>query len=286
MRCLDELEHLVEGSKTLPLTNKKMVEGQSLFVALQQLKTHIAPETEAGRCLRDLELSLTLNPTVLLTQLKIVDEDAFFALTQRLQTFLPNAVETPKTNVSAATISTPRLHRNDVLLLIVDVQERLMPAIHEAERVEKNCAVLAGVARQLNLPLVVTEQNPDKLGATLNAVREAAGFPTAISKMLFSSCVEETMRAIENSGRKTILLCGVESHVCVLQTALDLREKNYAVFAARDAISSRTPGNADIGWQRMTAAGVLPTSTESAIFEILREAGTPDFRALLPLLKG
>jgi nicotinamidase-related amidase len=178
-----------------------------------------------------------------------------------------------------------RLHREDVLLLIVDVQQRLMPAIFEAERVEKNCVLLARAARQLGLPILVTEQNPEKLGATLDSVREAAGFPTAISKMLFSSCVAETMRAIESSNRQTILLCGVESHVCVMQTALDLRAKNFQVFAARDAISSRTLENAEIGWQRMMGAGVLPTSTESAVFELLREAGTPEFRAMLPLLK-
>ena len=141
------------------------------------------------------------------------------------------------------------------------------------------------MARELRLPMVVTEQYPEKLGVTINSVREAAGFPAAIGKLRFSACTEQTLAAIESSGRKTVLLCGVEAHVCVLQTALDLRERGYQVFAARDALSSRTPENAQIGWERMQSAGVLPTSTESALFELLEEAGTPDFKAILPLIK-
>jgi nicotinamidase-related amidase len=179
----------------------------------------------------------------------------------------------------------PRLRREDVLLLVVDVQQRLMPVIAEAERVEKNCELLLQAARQLNIPVCITEQNPRHLGKTSDALREAAADAPVLEKMSFSACTESVLRAIANSRRQTILMCGVESHVCVLQTALDLREKNYTVFAARDAISSRTPENADIGWQRMMGAGVLPTSTESAVFELLREAGTPEFRAMLPLLK-
>jgi isopentenyl-diphosphate delta-isomerase len=178
-----------------------------------------------------------------------------------------------------------RLHREDVLLLIVDVQQRLMPAIFEAERVEKNCVLLARAARQLGLPVLITEQNPRHLGKTSAAICEVGGDAPVLEKMSFSACTESVLRAIEDSGRKTILLCGAESHVCVMQTALDLRAKNFQVFAARDAISSRTLENAEIGWQRMMGAGVLPTSTESAVFELLREAGTPEFRAMLPLLK-
>jgi nicotinamidase-related amidase len=179
----------------------------------------------------------------------------------------------------------PRLQREDVLLLIVDVQQRLMPVIAETERVEKNCELLAQAARQLNIPIYITEQNPRHLGKTSDRLREAAADAPVLEKMSFSACTESVLRAIESSGRQTILMCGVEGHVCVLQTALDLREKNFTVFAARDAISSRTVANAEVGWQRMMGAGVLPTSAESAIFELLREAGTPEFRALLPLLK-
>ena len=191
-----------------------------------------------------------------------------------------------KSNPNFATpLSLPRLKRQNTLLLIVDVQERLMPAIHNAASVEKNCALLARAALQLGIPVLITEQNPARLGSTLPALMKIPPENQPIPKMRFSACVPSTLDAIKATGRDTILICGVESHVCVLQTALDLRQAEYSVFAARDAIASRTIENAQIGWERMMRAGVLPTSTESAIFEWLEEAATPDFKALLPFLK-
>lgn len=252
------------------------------------------PETnEAGSSLSvlaiidQLEHLVEKSPPVPLTQNRIVAEDNFFILTMRLKSALGNLSREmeQQTGTPVAQVPQPRLRRNDTLLLIVDVQEKLIPVIHQGERVEANCAVLARAARELRVPFIVTEQYPEKLGATTNAVREAAGFPPAIGKLLFSACTPQTLSAIESSGRKTVLLCGVEAHVCVLQTALDLRARGYDVFAARDALSSRTPENAQIGWERMLQAGAVPTSTESAIFELLEEAGTPEFKAVLPLIK-
>ncbi|HVF10389.1 MAG TPA: hydrolase [Abditibacteriaceae bacterium] len=178
-----------------------------------------------------------------------------------------------------------RLRRNDTILLIVDMQERLVPAMFEAERVARHCATLAAVARRLNLPVVVTEQNPAKLGPTVASVTEAAGTHAPIAKMLFSACTEATLEALARTNRSTVLLCGIEAHVCVLQSALDLIERNFTVFVAQDAIASRQESSRKIGWERMMRAGAVPTSMESAIFELLREAGTADFRALLPLVK-
>jgi len=178
----------------------------------------------------------------------------------------------------------PRLRRDETLLLVVDVQERLVPVMSDAATVIKNCALLARAARQLNLPLVATEQYPARLGATVPEI--AAHFSAAPhAKMLFSACTDEVQEALRAAGRRTVLLCGIEAHVCVLQSALDLLAESYTVFVARDAIGSRTPENAHIGWERMRLAGAWPTSTESAIFELLREAGTDDFKALLPFLK-
>ena len=160
-----------------------------------------------------------------------------------------------------------------------------MPAIHEAARVEKNCALLLRCAAELRLPVIVTEQYSARLGATLPSLQELVPEFSAVDKMLFSACVAPVRDALEASGRRTVLLCGVEAHVCVLQTALDLVEAGYTVFAARDALSSRTPENWNIGWERMMRAGVWPTSTESAVFELLGEAGTPEFKALLSFIK-
>jgi nicotinamidase-related amidase len=182
-------------------------------------------------------------------------------------------------------LSIARLRPEQAVILIVDVQEKLLPAIHDFERVENNCSLLLRVAAQLQIPVIITEQYPERLGPTLGSLRQLAPHASLISKLRFSACVESTLDALEKLGRKTLLICGVEAHVCVLQTALDLVEREYSVFAARDAISSRTIENAEIGWQRMMRAGVLPTSAESAAFEMLQEAGTPDFKALLPFIK-
>lgn len=178
-----------------------------------------------------------------------------------------------------------RLRADDTVLLVVDVQEKFLPVIHEFERVEKNCTLLMRVAAQLHMPVLITEQYPERLGRTLSSLQSLAPKAPVISKLRFSACIESTLAALEATGRRTVLLCGIETHVCVLQTALDLCEREYSVFAARDALSSRTPENAQTGWERMMRVGVLPTSTESATFELLKEAGTPDFKALLPWIK-
>jgi len=178
-----------------------------------------------------------------------------------------------------------RLRREETILLVVDVQERLLPVIHEADRVVKNCEILVRGASQLGLPIVAAEQYPKFLGGTAPTLREALGDALVVAKMLFSACTAEVMQAIEITGRRSVLVCGIEAHVCVLQTTLDLLDQDYTVFVAGDAISSRTPENHRIGWERMLHAGAVPTSAESAVFELLREAGTPDFKALLPVLK-
>lgn len=243
--------------------------------------------SEAIRCLDELEQLVESSKSMPLTHHKIVDEDAFFVATQRLKLLFPSVAVEAEQKDSALLA---RLRRGSTLLCIVDVQQKLLPAIHDAEQIEKNCVLLARAARQLGIPMVITEQNPSRLGSTAASLREVAGEFKAIEKMSFSACAAtapggSTLDAIQASGRDTILLCGVEAHVCVLQTALDLVDAEYSVFVARDAISSRTSENAQIGWERMMRAGVLPTSTESAIFELLTEAGTPDFKALLPFLK-
>jgi nicotinamidase-related amidase len=180
--------------------------------------------------------------------------------------------------------SLSRLRRDDTFLLLIDVQERLVPVMHDGEPTVANCALLAAAAQHLQLPIIVTEQYPKMLGPTVAAIREAAPFE-AISKLRFSACTPETMAAIEATGRQTALVCGIEAHVCVLQSTLDLVERGYTVFAALDAITSRREENKKIAWERMRGAGVLPASVEMALFELLVEAGTPDFKALLRLIK-
>ena len=177
-----------------------------------------------------------------------------------------------------------RLTKENCLLLFVDVQTRLLPEMWEAERLERNCEMLAVCARRLKIPVVVTEQNSAKLGGTADALRAALGAFEPIEKMRFSAW-PDAQTAIEATQRTTVLLCGTESHICVAQTALDLLSNNFTVFGVWDAMSARQSWNRQVGWERMKSAGMLASSTESAIYELLGEAATDDFRALLPLIK-
>ncbi len=177
-----------------------------------------------------------------------------------------------------------RLTPENCLLLIVDVQTRLLPEMWEAQRVERNCQVLAKVARRLEIPVVVSEQNPAKIGGTIDSIKEALGEFSPVEKMRFSAW-PDAQEQIEMANRKTILLCGLEGHICVTQTALDLLSNGATVFAVYDAISSRQEHNRRIGWERLKVAGALPTSTESAVFELLQSAESPDFKAILALIK-
>ena len=181
-------------------------------------------------------------------------------------------------------MSQPRLTRQNALLFICDVQTRLLPAIFEAQRVEHNIAMLATLARRLEIPVVVSEQNPAKIGGTVDAVSKALGEFAPVEKMRFSAW-PDAQNAVENCERRTVLLCGLEAHICVCQTALDLLDNGYTVFAAYDAISSRREDNRRVGWERMMRAGAAATSSEAAIYELLGEAGTPDFRAMLDWVK-
>ena len=181
-------------------------------------------------------------------------------------------------------MTTPRLTRDNALLFICDVQTRLLPEMWEAERLKRNLQMLAALARRLRIPVVVSEQNPAKIGGTVPSVVTELGEFAAIEKMRFSAW-PDARAALENTGRKTVILCGIEAHICVAQTALDLLDNRYTVFAVYDAISARQSQNRQVGWERMKGAGALPSSTEAAIYELLGEAGTDDFRALLPLIK-
>lgn len=181
-------------------------------------------------------------------------------------------------------MSQPRLTRDNALLFICDVQTRLLPEIFEAQRLERNIVMLATLARRLEMPVVVSQQNSAKIGGTAGAIARALGEFEAIEKMSFSAWPQARAQ-IENCGRRTVLLCGIEAHICVSQTALDLLDNGYIVFAAYDAISARREANRRVGWERIQTAGALASSTEAAIYEILGAAGTDDFRALLELVK-
>lgn len=179
-----------------------------------------------------------------------------------------------------------RISRKDTALLVVDLQERLLPAMFEKERVLQNSLRLVQGAKVLGLPVFVTEQYRKGLGPTVPEIAAALPGFAPFEKMAFSACGADRLGpALQAAKLSNILLCGVEAHVCVSQSCLDLLQQGFRVFVPADAISSRTRENHQIGLGRMQDAGAVIVSTEMALLELLERAGTPEFKQILELIK-
>lgn len=178
-----------------------------------------------------------------------------------------------------------RIKPSDCALVVVDMQERLLPAIHESARVVAATRLLLHAAKVLEIPVIPTTQYLKGLGPTVAAVAEV--LPAApIDKMTFSCFGSPDFRvALEGAARRTLLLCGVEAHICVLQTGLDALAAGHRVHVITDATSSRSPINAALGHRRLEAAGAVLSSSEMAIYELIAVSGTPAFKAMLPHFK-
>jgi len=179
------------------------------------------------------------------------------------------------------------LHPSRCCLLVIDVQEAFLPAIHRIDRVERNLLGLLHLGHRMGLPVVATEQYPQGLGPTLPALaREIAGF-SPITKTHFDACREPTfLPQIHATTATQIVAAGVETHVCVQQTARSLARRGYHLYVVADACSSRTPENHAIGLDLMRDAGITITSTEAVLMELLGEARGPLFKETLGFLKG
>jgi nicotinamidase-related amidase len=175
-------------------------------------------------------------------------------------------------------------------LLLVDVQERLLPAMTSASDVEHRCATLIRAAKAMGLPITVSEQYPKGLGRTVPALAaELGNEATVFEKLAFSCWQDDALKdhfiAHHESQRPLVILAGIEAHVCVLQTALDLAAAGFGVFAVADAMSSRAASSATLALDRMRDGGVSVVNTEMAVFELVRKAGTPQFKALSALIR-
>lgn len=174
-------------------------------------------------------------------------------------------------------------------LLVVDVQDRLLPAMHEGDRMVENCAVLMQAAHRLAIPVTVSEQYAKGLGPTVARLDNVKGDAPVMEKMHFS-CAAHTgiaarVRGLASEGRSQLVICGIEAHVCVLQSALGFADGGLNVFVAADATSSRKPESARFAYERLASAGVHIVTTEMAVFEWLHVAGTPEFKDLSKLIK-
>ena len=178
------------------------------------------------------------------------------------------------------------LEASDTALAVIDVQGKLATLMHEKEKLYRNLSILVQGAAALELPILWLEQYPEGLGPTIPELAELLEGRHPLAKTCFSACGQpEFGRRLEESGRKQVLLAGIETHICVYQTARDLRERGYEVEVVADAVSSRTPSNKRVGLEKMRAAGAGVTSVETALFELLREAGNPAFREIARLVK-
>lgn len=167
-------------------------------------------------------------------------------------------------------------------LIVIDVQERLAPVMGDPRKVIDGAARLSAAARRLGVPTIVSEQYPKGLGPTMIDVREVVAEAEAyVPKLYFSCCGEPAFMAkFEGFGRRQAVICGIEMHVCVMQTALDLKEKGYDVFVVADACGSRFPADEEIAKLRFAAAGIHLVTIEMVIFEWLERSGTPEFKEI------
>ena len=174
-------------------------------------------------------------------------------------------------------------------LLIIDMQERLVPAVAGTQEILRRSAILLKAAKAIGIPVVLSEQYPKGLGHTVAAIREEAGNAPAFEKTAFSCWRDEEFKkhliGHYEGGRPQAIVAGVEAHVCVLQTAIDMAQAGFAVYAVADAMSSRAASSVELAHHRMRQAGVSVINSEMAVFELLGKAGTAEFKALSALVR-
>lgn len=195
---------------------------------------------------------------------------------------------TPLASDYSETARTP-LEADRCTLLVIDIQERLLPPIFQKEQLLKNAQLLVRLASILKLPALVTTQYTKGLGNIVPEIAALLPEAQAIDKEMFSCFGSDVFCSLLKrvpGNRNTVLLCGMESHICVTQTALGALREGYIVHVASDAVSSRTEWNWKIGLERMRSAGAVISSAEMIVYELLRSSGAPAFKQMLPYLKG
>jgi nicotinamidase-related amidase len=178
------------------------------------------------------------------------------------------------------------LARQDCIMLLVDIQKVMLDPCLENDQVTRNAAALVDIAGLLEIPILFSVHNAEKLGGFLPELVNRVPQPAIFNKLEFSCFENEAIfRAVQQSGRRTLLLAGLETHVCIFHTGAHALRLGYRVHVAADAVTARSKLNRKVGVRRLERAGAVISSTEMLIFELLNRAGTPEFRAALPLLK-
>ena len=177
------------------------------------------------------------------------------------------------------------LRTDNTACLIVDIQERLTPALHEAERFTAACTLLIQGLHALGIPMMATEQYPQGLGTTLPAIKSLLPDTPFVEKTRFSAVLPETEDFIRRHNAQNIVLIGAETHICMLQTALDLRAQGLNVYIPAECAASRNPANKTNGLEQMRAAGITVGNGESLLFALLRDAKHPAFKTISKLVR-
>ena len=180
-------------------------------------------------------------------------------------------------------MQTGKLKKEDCLLLVIDIQERLIPVIYQHEEVIHNANILLKGMEILGVPVIVTEQYPKGLGNTCKEI--ILGDDAKVMEKITFSCLGNDHIKESVQTKKQIIICGVEAHICVLKTALDLLDEGYQVHLITDAVSSRKKENKQVAIERMKQSGVFISSTEMILFQLLDKAGTEEFKLISKLIK-
>jgi isochorismate hydrolase len=178
------------------------------------------------------------------------------------------------------------LESNDSVLLIIDIQDKLAAVMKERDRVVKNNLLLIELSKMLKIPVVVTEQYPKGLGRTVPEIRAVLSEYRPVEKMAFNCCSEPAfLSEIKKPGRKKVIITGMETHICVLQTTTGLLRDGFFPHVVQDAVCSRTKENWKTGTEFMRDAGAVVTCTETVLFQLLKVAGTEEFKAVSRMIK-
>ena len=178
------------------------------------------------------------------------------------------------------------LDKEDTVLLIVDIQEKLAAVMTEKDKVVRNNLHLIELAKMIKMPVMVTEQYPRGLGATVKDIRDALPFYRPVEKMTFDCCGQPPfLEELKEHNKRNVVLTGMETHICVLQTCIGLLKGGINVHIVQDAVCSRTRENWKTGVEFMREAGAVVTSTETTLFQLLKVAGTEEFKKISQRIK-
>ncbi|RJX69519.1 hydrolase [Vibrio sinensis] len=178
------------------------------------------------------------------------------------------------------------LDRSKTGLIVVDIQGKLARLVHDSDALITNCSNLIQGFQTLGLPIIVLEQNPERLGATVDELRPLLADITPIPKLTFSGCLEpKFVDALNAENVDTWLICGIETHICVYQTAMGLLDLGYKVELLGDCVSSRTQENKQLGINKLMTHGVEISGVEMALYELLQDCKAPEFKRILTLIR-